>query len=93
MASSAETAKVTPVGPKKGRKIKKYFFLRNFTIFQSLIRGTAKRHGFLHIGAHLVAKGVLGHMRQINPISTYTEGKSANFSKYGFSPEPTLDYV
>ena len=81
-----------PGGPEKTSKNKK-MFLRKVAIFQSLIRKTAKRHGFLHIGAHLVAKGVLGHMRQIHPISTCTEGKSANFSKYGFSPEPTLDYV
>ena len=91
MASSAKTAKITPVGPKKGRKIK--IFLRKSAIFQSLMRGTAKRHGFLHIGAHLVAKGVLGHMGQIHPISTCIEGKSANFSKYGFSLQPKLDYV
>ena len=34
MASSAETAKVTPVGPKKGRKIKKIFFekVHNFSV-------------------------------------------------------------
>ena len=72
---------------------KKSIFFRKSTNFQSLMRGTAKRHGVLHIRAHLVAKGVLGHMRQIDPISTCTEGKSANFSKYGFSPEPTLGYV
>ena len=72
-------------------KNEKKIFLRKSVIFQPLMRGTAKQHRFLHIGAHLVAKGVLGHMRQIHPISTCTEGKSANFSKYGFSPEPTLD--
>ena len=93
MASSAKTAKVTPVGPKKRRKNEKNIFLGKSAIFQSLIRETAKRHGVLHIRAHLVAKGVLGHMRQIHPISTCTEQKSANFSKYGFSPEPMLDYV
>ena len=93
MAGSAETAKITPVGPKKRSKNKKNIFLRKFAIFQSLIRGTAKRHGFLHIGAHLVAKGVLGHMRQIDPISTCTEGKSANFLKYGVSLQSTLDLV
>ena len=38
------------------------------------MRGTARRHGFVHIGAHLAAKGVLGHMRQIHAISTCTEG-------------------
>ena len=34
MASSAETAKVTPVGPQKGRKIKKIFFekVHNFSV-------------------------------------------------------------
>ena len=31
---------------------------------QSLMRGTAKRHGLLHIGAHLVAQEVLGRMGQ-----------------------------
>ena len=48
-----------PGGPPKKSKI---FFWRKFAIFQSLIRGTAKRHGFLHIGAHLAAKGAIGHM-------------------------------
>ena len=86
-----ENRKSHPGGPEKMSKNKKNWGkVRNF---QSLIRETAKRHGALHIGAHLVAKGVLGHMRQIHPISTCTEGNSANFSKYGFSPEPTLDYV
>ena len=92
MASSAKPAENTPVGPKKGRKIKNAF-LRKSTIFQSLMRGTARRHGFSHVGAHLVAKGVLGHMRQIHPISACIEGKSANFSKYGFSVEPKLNLV
>ena len=34
MAGSAETAEVTPVGPKKGRKIKNYFFekVHNFSV-------------------------------------------------------------
>ena len=49
--------------------------------------------GFLMIGAHLVAKGVLGHMGQIRPIFACIEGKSAKFSKYGFSVQPKLDYV
>ena len=49
---------------------KKYFEkIRNF---QPLMRGTAKQHGFLHIGANLVAKRVLGQMGQIYPISTCT---------------------
>ena len=86
MANSAQTAESTPVGPKKSR-----FFLRKSAILQSLMRGTAKRHGFLHIGAHVVAKGVLGHMGQIHLISTCIEGKSANFSKLGFSLQPKLD--
>ena len=47
----------------------------------------------LHIGAHLAAKGVLGHMGQIQTISTLTQGKRINFSKYEFSRKPTLDYV
>ena len=37
------------------------------------MRGTAKWHGFLHIGAHLVAKDALGQMVQIHPISMYIE--------------------
>ena len=57
------------------------------------MKGTAKQHGVLIIGAHLVAKGVPGHMGQIHPIFTCIEGKSANFSKYGFSLQPKLDYV
>ena len=48
---------------------------------------------FLHIWAHLVAKGVLGHMGQDRLISTCIGGKSANFSKYGVSLQPKLDYV
>ena len=55
-----------PGGPKKNR-----FFLRKFAILQSWMRRTAKRHGFLHIDAHLVAKGALGHMGQIQPISAW----------------------
>ena len=93
MASSVKTAKLTPVGPKKGQKIKKWGFLEKVRNFSVLDEGTAKRHVLLHIGAHLVAKGVLGHMGQIHPIFTCTQGKSANFSKYGFSRKPTLDYV
>ena len=61
--------------------------------FQPLMRGTAKQHGFLHIGANLVAKGVLGQMGQIHPFSTCIEGKSANFSEKGFSLKPKLDFV
>ena len=53
------------------------------------MRGTARLHSFLHIDAHLVTKAALGRMGQIHPISTCTEGKSANISKYGFS---LLDY-
>ena len=58
MASSVKTAESTLVGPKRGSKKSKKIFL-------SLMRGSAKLHGFLHIGAHLVAKGALGHMGQI----------------------------
>ena len=47
----------------------KKIFLRKSAIFQPLMRGTAKRHGFLHIGANLVAKRALGQMGQIQPIS------------------------
>ena len=74
-----ENRKSHPGGPEKTSKNEKNNFLGKSAIFQSLIRETAKRHGVLHIRAHLVAKGVLGHMRQIHPISTCTEGKSVNF--------------
>ena len=57
-----ENRKSHPGGPEKTSKNKKIFFLGKSAIFQSLIRETAKRHGVLHIRAHLVAKGVLGHM-------------------------------
>ena len=73
--------------------VKKAVFLRKSAIFQSMIRGTAKRHGFLHIGAHLATKGALGQIGQIHLISTCIQGKSAIFSKYGFSLQPKLDYV
>ena len=89
--SNAKTAKITPVGPKKGRKFSKKYLLRKFAIFQSLMRGTAKWHGFLHIVAHLVAEGVLGHMWQIHPISTCTQGKSANFSEVWVSPRTSVE--
>ena len=52
-----ETRKKAARWALKSRKFTKYF-LRNVTIFQSLMSGDAKWHGFLHIGAHLVAKGV-----------------------------------
>ena len=60
---------------KKSPKTKKMvknenIFLRKSAIFQPLMRGTAKQHGFLHIGANLVAKRALGQMGQIHPIST-----------------------
>ena len=61
--------------------MKKYFLRKSAfeKVFQSLMRGTAKRHGFLHIGAHLVAKGVLGHMRQIDPHFHVHRGKIGQF--------------
>ena len=43
------------------------------------MRGTAKLHGFLHIGAHLVAKGALGHMVQIHPHFHMHTGKIGQF--------------
>jgi hypothetical protein len=49
-------------------------------IFEKM-RGTAKQHSFLHIGANLVAKGVLGQMGQIHPFFTCIEGKSAKISE------------
>ena len=49
-------------------KNEKKYFLRKSAIFQPLMRGTAKQHGFLHIGANLVAKR--GQIGQIHPIST-----------------------
>ena len=51
-------------------KMKKKIFLRESAIFQPSMRGTAKQHGFLHIGTNLVAKHALGQMGQIHPIST-----------------------
>ena len=92
MANSAKTAKKSPKTKKNGQKMNK-IFLRKSAIFQPLMRGTAKQHGFLNIGADLVAKRALGQMGQIHPISTCIQGKSANFSKYGFSVEPMLNYV
>ena len=71
----------------------KNYFLRKSAIVHPLMRGTAKQHSFLHIGASLVAKRVLGHMGQIQPISTCIQEKSANFFKIGFSVEPKLDCV
>ena len=69
MANSEKTAKKSPKPKKNGQKMKK-IFLRKSAIFQPLMRGTAKQHGFLHIGANLVAKRALGQMGQIHPIST-----------------------
>ena len=66
-----------PGGPKKGSK-------------NNLMRGTAKWHGFLHIGSHLVTKGVLGHMRQITPFPHAQRENRPIFSKYGFSPQVGL---
>ena len=53
------------------------------------MRGTARQHGFLHIGANLVAKGVLGQMGQIHPFSTCIEGKSAIFQNKDFPSNPS----
>ena len=44
--------------------------MRKPAIFQPLMRGTAKQHRFLHIGANLVANRALGQMGQIQPVST-----------------------
>ena len=67
----------------KGRQIEKHIFFEKVRIFahffRSLMRGTARQRGFLHVGPHFVAKGVLGHMGQIHPISTGTQGKLAIF--------------
>jgi hypothetical protein len=70
MANSEKTAKKSPKTKKKWSKNEKKIFLRKFSIFQPLMRGTAKQHGFLHIGTNLVAKRALGQMGQIHPIST-----------------------
>ena len=70
MANSAKTAKKSPKLKRNGQKMKKKYFLRKSAIFQPLMGGTAKQHGFLHIGANLVAKRALGQMGQIQPIST-----------------------
>ena len=89
MASSAKTAKIILVGPKK---VKKYFFekVRNFSVLDE--RGCQAAWGFDHWGPFGRAKGVLGHMGKIHRIFTCIEGKSANFSKYGFSLQPKLNY-
>ena len=71
----------------------KYIFFGKFAIFQSLMRGTARQHGFLHIGANLVTKGLLGKMGQIHPFSTCIERRPAISSKYGVSCISKLDYV
>ena len=87
-AGSAETAESTPVGPKKRSKNKKYF-LRESAIFQSLMRGTARRHGFLHIGAHLVAKRALGRMHASGADPPHFHmhiGKIGQFFKIRGSP-------
>ena len=68
-ANSAKTAKKSQKIKKIGPKNKKSF-LRKPAIFQPLMRGTAKQHRFLHIGANLVAKRALGQMGQIQPVST-----------------------
>ena len=78
MANSEKTAKKS-LKTKKMVKNEKNVFLRNPAIFQPLMRGTAKQHGFLHIEANLVAKRALGQMGQIHPISTCIWGKSAIF--------------
>ena len=68
-----ENRKNHPSGPQKtSENEKKNPLFLETPYFQSLIRGTAKRHGFLHIGALLVAKDALGQMVQIHPISTCT---------------------
>ena len=41
-------------------KNEKNIFMRKSEIFQPSMRGTAKQHGFLHIGTNLVAKHALG---------------------------------
>ena len=61
-----------------------FFFGGKVRNFQSLTRGTAKRHGFLCIGAIWSPKGVLGHMGQNHPISKCTQINFGHFfSKYG----------
>ena len=60
--------------------------MRKTAIFQPLMRGNAKQHGCLHIGANLVAKLALGQMGLIHPISTCIWGKSANFFKIRVFP-------
>ena len=70
MANSEKTAKKSPKTKKNGQKMKKKYFWENPQFFSPLMRGTAKQHGFLHIGTNLVAKRALGQMGQIHPIST-----------------------
>ena len=71
MANSEKTAKESPK-TKKMVKNEKKDIVEKIAIFQPLMRGTVKQHGFLHIGANLVGKRALGRMGQIHPISTCT---------------------
>ena len=56
------------------------------------MRGTSKQHGFLHIGANLVAKRALGQMGQIHPIvtlggkATLTFGRPAGLLETSWPP-------
>ena len=56
--------------------------IRNFSVLDE--RDCQAACGLSHIGANLVAKGVLGKMGQIHPISTCIEGKLANLEIWGF---------
>ena len=60
--------------------------VRKSAIFQPLMRGTAKQHGFLHIGANLGAKRALGQMGQIHPIFHMHIGKIGQFFKIRVFP-------
>ena len=50
------------------------------------MRGTARWHGLLHIGAHFVAKGALGHMGQIHPISIYVHRENRPIFRHSGFP-------
>ena len=67
MANSAQTAESIPAGHKKKRS--KIFLekVRNFSVLDEV---DCQAVCLFYIGAHSVAKGVLGHMWQIHPITT-----------------------
>ena len=85
MANSEKTSKRSPKLKEIGQKMKK-IFLRKSAIFQPLMRGTAKQHGFLHIGANLVAKRTLGQMGADPPHFHMHIGKIGQFFRIRVFP-------